>query len=78
METSWISRKGGILEKGWGMAPLTNYDNNNNNGSNVENAPNFSLSDSKNNDQINDCVTEGDDTDIEDNLESDVLSNLKN
>ena len=25
MGTSWISRKGGILEKG-GMTPLTNYD----------------------------------------------------
>ena len=34
MGTSWISRKGGILEKGaggdlekGGMTPLTNYDN---------------------------------------------------
>ena len=62
-----------------GYDPPYNYDNNNNNGNNnVENAPNFSLSDSKNIDQINDCVTESDDTDIEDNLESDVLSNLKN
>ena len=32
MGTSWISRKGGLLEKGWGvdlekggMTPLTNY-----------------------------------------------------
>ena len=25
VETSWISRKGGILEKGGGMIPLTNY-----------------------------------------------------
>ena len=61
-----------------GYGPLTNYENNNNNGiNNVENAPNFSLSDLKNIDRINDCVTESDDRDIEDNLESDVLSNLK-
>ena len=26
MGTSWISRKGGILEKGGGITPLTNYD----------------------------------------------------
>ena len=25
MGTSWISRKRGILEKGWGYDPLTNY-----------------------------------------------------
>ena len=57
-------------------------DNDNNNGSNnigdtAENAPNLSLSDSKNIDQINHLVTDSDDTDIEDILESDVLSNLE-
>ena len=56
-------------------------DNDNNNGSNnightAENAPNLYLSDSKNIDQINRLVTDSDDTDIEDKLESDVLSNL--
>ena len=35
------------------------------------------MSDSKNIDQINHLVTDRDDTDIEDNLESDVLSNLE-
>ena len=35
------------------------------------------LSDFKNIDQINHLVTDSDDTDMEDNLESDVLSNLE-
>ena len=35
------------------------------------------LSDLKNIDQINHLVTDSDDTDMEDNLESDVLSNLE-
>ena len=57
-------------------------DNDNNNRSNkirdtAENAPNLSLSDSKNINQINHFATDSDDTDIEDNLESDVLSNLE-
>ena len=57
-------------------------DNDDNNGSNnigdtAENAPNLSSSDSKNIDQINHLVTDSNDTGIEDNLESDVLSNLE-
>ena len=39
----------------------------------AENAPNLSLSDYKNIDQINYLVTDSDDTDIEDNWESDVF-----
>ena len=35
------------------------------------------MSDSKNIDQINDLITDSDDADIEDNLESDILSNLE-
>ena len=44
-------------------------DNNgsNNIGDTAENAPNFSLSDSKNIDQNNDLITDSDDADIEDN-----------
>ena len=37
----------------------------------------MSLSDSKNIDQFNHLITDSDDTDIEDNLESNVLSNLE-
>ena len=46
-------------------------------GDTAKNAPNLFLSDSKNIDQINHLVTDSDDTDIENNLESDVLSNLE-
>ena len=56
------------------------YDNNNGSnkiGDTAENAPNLPLSDFKNIDQINHLVTDSDDTDMEDNLESDVLSNLE-
>ena len=58
---------------------IDNFDNNgsNNIGHTAENAPNLSLSNSKNIDQINHLVTGSDDTDIEDNLESDALSNLE-
>ena len=57
-------------------------DNDDNNGSNnigdaAENAPNLSLSDSKSIDQIHHLVNDSDDTDIEDHLESEVLSNLE-
>ena len=57
-------------------------DTDDNNGSNnigdtAENAPNLSLSDSKNINQSNHFVTDNDDADREDNLESDVLSNLE-
>ena len=37
----------------------------------------MSLSDSKSIDQINHLVTDSDDTDIEDHLESEILSNLE-
>ena len=58
---------------------IDNYDNNgsNNIGHTAENASNLSLSNTKNIDQINHLVTGSDDTDIEDNLESNVLSNLE-
>ena len=46
-------------------------------GDTAKNAPNLFLSDSKNIDQINHLVTDSDDTDIENNLESDALSNLE-
>ena len=57
-----------------------NNDNNNgsiNIGDTAKNAPNLFLSDSKNIDQINHLVTASDDTDIENNSESDALSNLE-
>ena len=52
-------------------------DGGNNLGDTAENAPNLSLNDSKNIDQINHLVTDSDDIDIEHNLESNVLSNLE-
>ena len=62
------------------ITPTT--DNDHNNGSNnigdtVENGPNLSFSNSKYINQSNHLVTDSDDTDTEENLESDVLSKKK-
>ena len=56
-----------------------NDDNNetNNIGDTAENAPNLSLSDSKNINRSNQLVTDSDDTDTEDSLENYLLSNLE-